>query len=123
MCVHLAAYTLYLAGTIFFYVTFLKPLSTNSPKRFFVDMVIKSSCSSLSQIILSYVFWNIEQISNQGERESFISRDSNKSLNENELDLSYAEDILLDIDAALMNNLVRKSIVHDLIMTEIEKDN
>ena len=86
-------------------------------------MVIKSSCSSLSQIILSYVFWNIEQISNQGERESFISRDSNKSLNENELDLSYAEDILLDIDAALMNNLVRKSIVHDLIMTEIEKDN
>ena len=62
MLIHITAYMLYLVSLIYFFFTSLRGKDP-TPQIFLIDVCIRTTFSSLSQILLSYVFWSIHKMS------------------------------------------------------------
>ena len=60
MLIHITAYMLYLVSLIYFFFTLVGNLT---PHSFLVSESIRTAFSTLSQIMLCFVFWSIHKTS------------------------------------------------------------
>ena len=61
---HITAYLLYLLSLVYFFFTIMRPSGEQEIRQYFVSSTIKTAFSSLSQIVLAYIFWSIHKMSN-----------------------------------------------------------
>ena len=67
MSIHLGSYVLYLVSLVYFFFT---SLMVNP--RFLLSEILKTAFSSLSQILICYVFWSIYKLSLVPSRSNFL---------------------------------------------------
>lgn len=81
MLIHTSSYVLYLVSLIFFFVVTFTFESTE--KSFFISECSKAGITSLSLIVLTYVFWSIHKMSLKGEQpqEELVGNQVNQTQN------------------------------------------
>ena len=63
MLIHITAYMLYLVSLIYFFYTSFFVGGIINAKAFFISESIRTAFSTLSQIMLCFVFWSIHKTS------------------------------------------------------------
>ena len=56
---HVGVVLLYLIGLVCFYITFIRRIESVDPQEFLIEITIKAGLSSLSQVALSYLFYEL----------------------------------------------------------------
>jgi hypothetical protein len=82
MFIQVMAYFLYLLGQCYFFFTLITITRHNSDlteqereEKYFLSQTLEKSLSSLSQIILCYVFWSIHKLTPVSEEKNSLDED------------------------------------------------